>query len=556
MLASEQLRKRVSDFLTMGNQTSLIGTILQNRYRLIRAIGEGGMGVVYEGEHLTVERRVAIKLLHPEFAQKPDIVKRFQREARAAAYTGNEHVVEVLDMDALPDGSPFMVLEYLDGINLDQLVESNGPLELGRAVRIVIQVCDALDAVHEAGIIHRDLKPDNIYLVPRGANPDFVKVLDFGISKFKSASFGQTATLTTTGSLIGTPSFMAPEQIDDGHDVDRRADIFALGGILYYALTANIPFTAETLYLLWVKICNEPSPSVTRLRPDIPIEIDDVISRALEKEPGKRFASCAELKAALWPYLDQSPELISIAPRAHTYPPGRRRLVPVLLGSIGISVAIATISFQLGHRPRHEQLPTPHQAQVEAKKATSTTDSPPVPNLETNRLTVATVPVMIKAVPERAKLYLDDQPINNPFNAELPLSKNIRKVKAVLDGRTRTGDFIPDRRVVVRLDFAHPRDRQTEKRRPVERQVTKGLKNVEKNANGSDARTARSELGSDRYSDLMVQPIETHSESLPVPRSRSATDDQLNTQLQSEERTQRDTHVAPKKRRLIQIREE
>ncbi len=540
----------------MANQDPLIGTILQNRYRVIRVIGEGGMGVIYEGEHLAVERRVAIKRLHPEFARNPDIVKRFQREARAAAHTGNEHVVEVFDMDVLPNGSPFMVLEYLDGINLDQLVESKGPLELGRAARIVIQVCDALNAVHEAGIIHRDLKPDNIVLVPRGANPDFVKILDFGISKFKSTSFDRTGTLTTPGSLVGTPSFMAPEQIDNRRDVDRRADIFALGGILYYALTANIPFSAETLYLLWIKICSEPSPSVIRLRPDIPVEIDDVIGRALEKEPAKRFASCAELKSALWPYIDQSPELISIAPQQHTHSPKRRRLVPVLLGSVGISAAIAVFASQLGHRPRPKASPPRDHAQIEVQESKPDENSRRDQSAEINRRTAATVPVKVEAVPKSAKLYLDDELVKNPFHAELPLSKKIRRVRAVLDGKAQIRNFVPDREVLIRLDFPRPRNLKAKKARPVKRSATNDPEKASENAKGLATRAAGSELGPDRYAEPTVEHTETPLESSPASSSLASTDDQSIKRVRADERTEPDIQVASKRRRPIPIREE
>lgn len=540
----------------MDNHDGLVGKILRNRYRVLRVIGEGGMGVVYEGEHLTVERRVAIKRLHPEFAQNSDIVKRFQREARAAAHTKNEHVVEVFDMDVLPDGSPFMVLEYLDGTNLDQLVESNGPLELGRAARIVVQVCDALDAVHEAGIIHRDLKPDNIFLVPRGANPDFVKVLDFGISKFKSTSFDRSTTLTNPGSLIGTPSFMAPEQIDDGREVDRRADIFALGGILFYALTANIPFTAETLYLLWVKICSEPAPSVVRLRPDIPAEIDEIVSQALEKQPGKRFASCAELKSALWSYLDQSPELISIAPPSLTQPPSWRRLLPVLLGSIGISAAIAVFALQFGQRSLIKAHPIQDQVQTEVEKSESTAGSRRDHRLGKERISAATVPVKVEAVPKRARLYLDDELISNPFKEDLPISKGIRRVKAVLDGKTQARDFIPDREVHIRLDFPRSEYSRTEEARPVERPAVKELEKASKNAAGLISRTASFELVSDRNTKTADQNAETLSESSPAS-SLSFTDNGHPTmQIRPEDRNQRGVPISSKRRRLIPIREE
>lgn len=449
----------------MEKHNSLIGTVIQNRYQVLRVIGEGGMGIVYEGKHLSVERRVAIKHLHPEFARDPDIIKRFQREAQAATATGNEHVVEVFDLDVLPDGSPFMVMEFLEGTNLDQLVESNGPLNLGHAARILVQVCDALNAAHRAGIVHRDLKPDNIFLIPRGANPDFVKVLDFGISKFKSSAVDQTANLTAPGTMIGTPRFMAPEQIKEGFDVDQRADIFALGGILYYALTANVPFSADTLYLLWIKICTEPAPSVLRLRSELPAEIEAIIKKALEKQPERRYSSCAEMKSALWPFLDHSPELISVAPASPSTISKQKRLVPAMLWGGALSAAAIALSLYLNARPLSEARPIQRETRIGIENSVVGPGLIPLQPNVGNRETPATVLVRIEALPRRAKLYLDGRPIDNPFSDRLPLSKDIRKVKAVLDRTTQNREFIPDGEATILLDFSERHRPAPERRR-------------------------------------------------------------------------------------------
>ena len=177
---------QAADFIADARDP-LEGSVVQDRYRIVRRLGEGGMGRVYEGEHLLVKRRVAIKCLHAHYASRPDVLGRFLREAQAASAIGNEHIVDVLDLGKMPDGSPFMAMEFLAGRDLRQTLDELGTLPVGRAARIVRQVCDAVAAAHEKAIVHRDLKPENVFLIQRGDNPDFVKVLDFGIAKIGRA---------------------------------------------------------------------------------------------------------------------------------------------------------------------------------------------------------------------------------------------------------------------------------------------------------------------------------------------------------------------------------
>jgi hypothetical protein len=224
-----------------------IGLVLQERYRIVRKLGEGGMGRVYEAEHILIRRRVAIKCLHAQYAADPEVVVRFHREALAATSIGNEHIVEVTDMGRFPDGAVYMVLEFLEGRDLGDEIEQHGTLAVGRAVRITRQICEALAAAHSKGIIHRDLKPENIYLIRRGREPDFVKVLDFGVSKFRDGADGAK---TGTGVMIGTPYTMAPEQVEGQKDIDHRLDVYAIGVILYMALVGGPPFRAETIPML------------------------------------------------------------------------------------------------------------------------------------------------------------------------------------------------------------------------------------------------------------------------------------------------------------------
>jgi serine/threonine protein kinase len=275
------------------------GSTVAQRYRIVRLLGEGGMGAVYEGEHIRIKRKVAIKFLHREHARTPAALTRFRREALAATATGNPHVVEVLDLDQAEDGTPFMVLEFLQGSSLAEDVERHGPMELGRALAIMQQLCEALDAVHDKGITHRDIKPDNLFLITRDGRPDFVKILDFGISKFTSSQDGVTVNLTRTGAAVGSIFFMAPEQTRGRDDVDRRADIYALGGVLFYLLTGRPVFEGDSIPYLMMQIVSDPPPRISLFRGDVPAHVQDALSCALCKDREQRFPDCASLWRAL-----------------------------------------------------------------------------------------------------------------------------------------------------------------------------------------------------------------------------------------------------------------
>jgi eukaryotic-like serine/threonine-protein kinase len=274
-----------------------LGQIYADKYRIVRLLGEGAMGAVYEAENTRIRRRVAIKLLHPQIAQKADTLRRFEREAQAAGRIGSQHIVEVLDFGELADGSRFMVLEYLDGTTLDQRIRSRGRLTPEEATPIVTQLLEGLGAAHKAEIIHRDLKPANVYLCPRPSGVDFVKILDFGVSKFNVLN--DEMSMTSTGAVLGTPYYMSPEQAKGSRQIDSRSDLYAVGVILYECITGQVPFSAETFNELIFRIVLESPPPVESFVPNLDPAFTAIIHKAMAREAGARFQTAEEFRAIL-----------------------------------------------------------------------------------------------------------------------------------------------------------------------------------------------------------------------------------------------------------------
>ena len=279
---------------------SRIGQVIADKYRIVRLLGRGGMGEVYEAQHVVVGRRFALKFLHPHLARGRDSLSRFLREARAAGALDSEHIAAVLDFDTAADGSPFLVMEYLAGESLAAVLKREGPLPVSRAIAILVQVCSGLDVAHRAGIVHRDLKPDNLFVTRRANGAELIKLLDFGIAKLVDS--GSDGALTSSGAILGTPFYMAPEQARGEKSVDFRADIHALGVIAYELLSGKKPHLGENYNAILAHILTQPVTPLSMLRTGLEPGLVAVIERALSREPARRQSSMAELGHELSPF--------------------------------------------------------------------------------------------------------------------------------------------------------------------------------------------------------------------------------------------------------------
>ncbi|MBN1774215.1 MAG: protein kinase [Deltaproteobacteria bacterium] len=273
------------------------GQVIDQKYRVVRLVGEGGMGTVYEVEHTFLGRHAAIKVLGGEFAQNEEAVRRFYREAQAAARIGHENICEVSDVGQTAEGLPYIVMQLLQGQPLSAAIAEAAPFPVGRVTDIANQVLEALGAAHAAGIVHRDMKPDNIFLTVVAGRKDFVKLLDFGISKIRVV--GNKSRLTADGMILGTPQYMSPEQARGDADVDGRADIWAVGVILFEMLTGRLPFEGDNYNKALYNVLTAPIPRPRSLRPGLSAELEVVLLRALDRDLERRFRTTAEFSDAL-----------------------------------------------------------------------------------------------------------------------------------------------------------------------------------------------------------------------------------------------------------------
>ena len=313
-----------------------------DKYELVEKLGEGGFGVVYKARHLVTKLPVAIKILVTRTDAHPDVATRFRREASIGNEIDHENIVRALDFGYV-SGQPYLVLEFLDGVGVDEAVRTHGPMAPHRVARIALQVADALAAAHGHGVIHRDLKPENIFLVRRSGRDDFVKVLDFGIAKL-TAGASLDGLATRSQMLIGSPVTMSPEQCR-GADIDLRSDIYALGIVIFFALTGRYPFFGAQADILSMHLRDRP-PRVDSVRPGVPASLAALVERALAKDPAERYQTMGEVARVLAP-LTADPALAATPPERPTgqLPGGRRAGARwpalVAVAAAGAAVALA-----------------------------------------------------------------------------------------------------------------------------------------------------------------------------------------------------------------------
>jgi eukaryotic-like serine/threonine-protein kinase len=283
---------------SVSSPASLIGEKI-HKYEIIRIIGRGGMGTVYEAINTAISKRVAMKFVDAEMARNADAVARFQREAQSASAVESAHIVEIFDSGITDKGQPFIVMELLRGEDLGHRIKRCGRLDLGEAVHIIAQILRGLNRAHAAGIVHRDLKPDNIFLVDRDDDQNFAKILDFGISKVQRTSDVPVSTLTRQGTVLGTPFYMSPEQAQAMSDIDGRTDLWSVGAILYECLTGRPPYHGGTYEQVIINICMKDAEDVRMHNPGVTEGMAQVITKALCRERDGRFGSAREFLDAI-----------------------------------------------------------------------------------------------------------------------------------------------------------------------------------------------------------------------------------------------------------------
>jgi len=380
----------------------LTGKTLSERYSVLKEIGRGGMSVVYLARHELLNKTVAVKVLREEIAGHKDSLKRFHREARAAASIGDPHIVDVTDYGFTEQGDAFIVMELLEGQDLRALVRAEGALSPERTREIGSQILRALSAAHERGIVHRDLKGENVFITRR-EGADFIKLLDFGISKLvQPVDEGDSTGLTSTGQVLGTPQYLAPEQAHGVEKVDHRADIYAMGVILYEMLTGELPFSGKSVFEVLMKHAQEPPEPPSARRPElgIPADLERVALRALAKKPEERFASAGEMLAALRGAALDPP------------PPARRRpraLIIALAAVLGLG-GVAVLAAVLGGRDRPAG---PRVASRTVDGGSARPDLPrPAPDLRApdggaEQPAAKTVELEVVPTPATAQVFLD-----------------------------------------------------------------------------------------------------------------------------------------------------
>jgi serine/threonine protein kinase len=424
-----------------------IGSYLDGRYLVRRLIGEGGMGLVYEAEHVEIGRRVAVKILHSAYTKQGEVVARFRSEARAATRIGHPHIIDVFDSGTTVDGSVYFVMEYLDGIDLAHLIDKEGSLPVERAIRLCREICQALAAAHKAGIIHRDMKPENVFLIERDGQKDFVKVLDFGIAKTLEAITERQGRLTNPGMAMGTPEYMAPEQAA-GANADARADVYAVGAILYEMLVGRPPHEGNTIMDVLTKKATEKPAPVVSLRPDVPAELERVVMRCLAMSPDERPQSMDALAQDLGRLSGPAPRTVTQPQLTDRVP--RNSLLPYFaVSALGAVMLVGVLIWRSTLAGRSEERPiVPAGAHV--VQAPPPVEKPAVaaektPDKTVDKTPEKTVDKPVEKVAEKPKRVVVEAPVTvrrpahpNPPSTPLPKPPPVTADPAAADEARRT----------------------------------------------------------------------------------------------------------------------
>jgi len=391
-----------------------VGDMIGGRYRVERLLGAGGMGQVVEALHVELERVVAVKVLHEEWAKDEDSARRFVREARVVATLSNEHVVRIFDLGRTPEGAPFIVMERLEGQDLGAVLEARGAVTILEATEWVAQASEALSEAHGRGIVHRDVKPQNLFLakLPNRTAP-VLKVLDFGLAKNILPTPGEESRLTGVHMLLGSPHFMSPEQIRDARGVDSRTDVWSLGATLFQLLTREPPFVAKNLHMLCAGILTAPIPSVRSVRPDVPEALDHIVQRCLSRSLDERYPSAKELALELRAFL----ATIDVLPRDRSTAP----LAPAVLGARPRSMVHDTAPTEIAYVEETKLLePVVDPPALATPQAfpMAAPSSPALPNAEPRLpipvLVAGTVIALVVAIGIFAYKYVDRRPTSIP----------------------------------------------------------------------------------------------------------------------------------------------
>ena len=351
----------------MDSLPDIQGTTIAGRYRVERLIGQGGMGSVWAGRHVTLNQLVAIKFVHPKLAGSAEALRRFDTEAKAAARIKSRHAVAVYDHGVTESGQPYIVMEYLEGESLEQAIVRRGKLPLHEVAEIVQQAARALHAAHEVGVVHRELKPDNVFLArddEAGARGYSVKLVDFGIAKMVHEEAAAGASATQAGMVLGTPHYMSPEALTASAPVSTASDIWSLGACAFSAVCGRVPFEGDAIGDVVLKVCAAPMPVPSQLQPSLPRAFDAWFERACSRDPKRRFASVVELADALvrldeWAQAQRERVLYEIRPIAPSVlddseldlrPSGRGRLLAGLL--VGASLMLGVLGLYVFKRTR------------------------------------------------------------------------------------------------------------------------------------------------------------------------------------------------------------